>query len=111
MALGFNVNKTEDIKAAIKAEISDDLVAANAASNTSMTSLSTGMMPQSVREYTTGYVTFNGQPIPIAKTNKQFSLADNVARRGYAEFLRRSSMKVAGKCARWSRLSAGWRLV
>ena len=87
MALGFNVNKTEDIKAAIKAEISDDLVAANAASNTSMTSLSTGMMPQSVREYTTGYVTFNGQPIPIAKTNKQFSLADNVARRGYAEFL------------------------
>ena len=87
MVVGFDMGKVADIKAAIKAEMDADLLAVGAASNTTMTSLASGMMPQGVREYHTGYVTFNGQPIPIAKTDKQFMLADNVERRGYAEFL------------------------
>ena len=87
MVVGFDMGKVADIKAAIKAEMDADLAAVRAASNTTMTSLASGMMPQGVREYHTGYVTLNGQPIPIAKTDKEFLLADNVERRGYAEFL------------------------
>ena len=87
MVVGFDMSKVADIKAAIKAEMDADLAAVCAASNTTMTSIASGMMPQSVREYHTGYVTVNGQPLPIAKTNKEFALAGNVERRGYAEFL------------------------
>lgn len=87
MVVVFDTSKVADIKAAIKAEMDADLAAVRAASNTTMTSIASGMMPQSVREYHTGYVTLNGQPLPIAKTDKEFALAENVERRGYAEFL------------------------
>ena len=56
----------------------------------SLTSLSSGVMPQSIREYTMGKVRFNGQNIPCASLGKTFTYsqyADNPERKGYAEFL------------------------
>ena len=87
MNVGCNMGDPAKVKAAIM----DDLKAAlqNSLNKTSgMTSFVSGMMPQSVREYVKGYVTFNGANIPNAKTEKRFvAEADTEDRRGYAEFL------------------------
>ena len=87
MNVGFNMGDPEKVKAAImgemKAELQDSL---NRTSG--VTSLASGMMPQAVREYVQGYVTFNGENIHTAKTDKQFfPEASSEDRRGYAEFL------------------------
>ncbi len=52
-----------------------------------ITSLKTGMMPQAIREYNKGCVTFNGKDIPDATIGKTFFMADSLERRGYGEFL------------------------
>jgi len=59
-----------------------------------MTSLSSGLMPQAVREYVPGYVTFKGERIPNAELGTKFpqlhAESDTPARRGYAEFLEKT---------------------
>ena len=59
-----------------------------------ITSLSSGLMPQAVREYGRGYVTFKGEPIPNAELGTKFPQlrgeSDTVERKGYAEFLERT---------------------
>ena len=54
-----------------------------------LTSLSSGIMPQTIREYNMGRVKFNGQNIPCANLGKTFPFnhANNPARKGFAEFL------------------------
>ena len=42
-----------------------------------MTSLKSGLMPQSTREYNTGVVTFNGQNIPDGTTGKPYYAPDS----------------------------------
>ena len=87
MNVGFNMVDPAKVKAAIMDDLKEELQ--NSLNKTSgMTSLASGMMPQAVREYVKGYVTFNGANIPNAKTDKQFvAEADTEDRRGYAEFL------------------------
>ena len=85
--VGFNMDDPAKVKAAIMDDLKAELQ--NSLNKTSgMTSLASGMMPQAVREYVKGYVTFNGANIPNAKTEKRFvAEADTEDRRGYAEFL------------------------
>ena len=87
MNVGLDTNRMAQVKTAIKAEMDAQLAKVLTKPSTDMTSLSSGMMPQGVREYNMGYVTFNGQNIHHGRTGKQFALADNSDRRGYAEFL------------------------
>jgi hypothetical protein len=51
-------------------------------------------MPQGVREYDPGYVTFNGQKIPDAQLGTKFPQlgpeCDTPGRKGYAEFLEKT---------------------
>ena len=87
MKVGFNMDNMDKVKQAIMDEIKADLQQ-SLNKPAGLTSLSSGMMPQSLREYIKGYVTFNGENIPSAKTDKQFCAeADNEDRRGLAEFL------------------------
>ena len=87
MNVGFNMDDPAKVKEAIIGDLKAELQ--NSLNKTSgLTSLASGMMPQAVREYVKGYVTFNGANIPNAKTEKRFfAEADTEARRGYAEFL------------------------
>ena len=86
MNVGFNLDNMDKVKKAIMDEMQKDLQTTLTGAGTA--SFSNGMMKQSVREYVKGYVTFNGQPISDAKTEKEFfSEANNYERRGYAEFL------------------------
>ena len=87
MNVGFNMVDPAKVKAAIMDDLKAELQ--NSLNKTSgMTSLVSGMMPQAVREYVKGYVTFNGENIHTANTDKQFFAEANTEdRRGYAEFL------------------------
>ena len=95
---GFKLEKDEDfadLRSDIKAKILEDLNGKlNDPDTTKETSLSSGLMPQGVREYDPGYVTFNGQQIPNAQLGTKFpqlSLAcDTPSRKGYAEFLEKT---------------------
>ena len=90
---GFNLdgdNALEELKSAVKDQMTADIQKLlNEKDPTKLQSLASGIMPQSVREYNSGYVTVNGEKIPPAKLglNFQFGLADTPDRKGYAEFL------------------------
>ena len=90
---GFDLagdNAVEELKSAIKNQMLADIKKPLAdTEDKKITSLSSGMMPQAVREYGAGYVTFNGQNIPNAQLGKTFPFgeANNPERKGYAEFL------------------------
>ncbi|MBR3221665.1 MAG: hypothetical protein IKF72_05465 [Kiritimatiellae bacterium] len=92
---GFKLDTKEDaeaVKRAIKELMLADLNAKLADPDTAkMTSLSSGLMPQAVREYNVGYVTFNGGLIPNAELGTKFpqlhAESDTPMRKGYAEFL------------------------
>ena len=87
MNVGFNMGDPAKVKAAIMDEMKAELQ--NSLNKTSgVTSFVSGMMPQAVREYVKGYVTFNGENIHTANTDKKFfPEASSEDRRGYAEFL------------------------
>lgn len=87
MNVGLDTSRMAQVKTAIKAEMDVQLANVLKKPPTDMASISSGMMPQSVREYNMGYVTFNGQNLHYGRTGRQFALADNSERRGYAEFL------------------------
>ena len=95
---GFKLEKDEDfaaLKGDVKAKMLEDLnTKINDPDTTKETSLSSGLMPQGVREYDPGYVTLNGQQIPNAQLGTKFpqlSLAcDTPSRKGYAEFLEKT---------------------
>ena len=82
-------NAVNELKTAIKdtmlAELKESLKKTD---DNTLLSLSSGIMPQSVREYNRGYVTFKGENIPPAKLGLKFTFthADNPDRKGYAEF-------------------------
>ena len=97
---GFVLDTDEDVatlKNAIKRNFTEDLNKFLADKNPkSFTSLVTGLMPQSVREYNVGYVTFNGQNIPNAQLGTVFPQLQKdggkaeAMRNGYAEFLEKT---------------------
>ena len=97
---GFKVDTDDDV-AKLKGAVKDKVLAgfngrlAQSSDDPekiqNMTSLATGLMPQGVREYNVGYVTFNGAPIPNAQLGTKFPQlgpeSNSPERRGYAEFL------------------------
>ena len=93
--IGFKLDTDEDVKTVkntIKREMVADLNKKLQDKNEkSMTGLSTGLMPQSIREYGVGYVTFHGAPIPTARLGTIFPQlggeSNTPERKGYAEFL------------------------
>lgn len=85
--IGFKEDKMKEVKADLKRVMTENFNAAAQRSETEMTSLKTGFMPQSTREYNKGYVTFNGQNLPDGVSGKSFYLADTDYRKGYCEFL------------------------
>ena len=95
---GFKLEKDEDF-AALKSDVKEAMLAdlnksLNETDTTKVTSLSSGLMPQGVREYDPGYVTFNGQKIPDAQLGTKFPQlgpeCDTPGRKGYAEFLEKT---------------------
>lgn len=90
--IGFDLSddqKATTVKNAIKQEILADLQLSRAKSNPGeVTGLVLGTMPQTVREYNPGYITYNGEDIPKAEIGreKEFFMADNNARRDLVEF-------------------------
>ncbi|MBR2838845.1 MAG: hypothetical protein IKE55_08685 [Kiritimatiellae bacterium] len=92
---GFKLDTEEEadaVKRVIKEIMLADIKAKlNEPDTSKMTSLSSGLMPQAVREYHSGYVTFNGMLIPNAEFGTNFPQlrgeADTPAQKGYAEFL------------------------
>ena len=95
---GFKLDTEEDVEAVkgtIQKSVRDDLNSKLKVTDAKKeTSLVTGLMPQAVREYTTGYVTFKGEPIPNAELGTNFpqlgSQCDTPMRKGYAEFLEKT---------------------
>jgi len=95
---GFKLEKDEDfaaLKEDIKAEILADLKKClTDPDTTKVTNLSSGLMPQGVREYDPGYVTLNGQQISNAQFGTKFPQlgreCDTPERKGYAEFLEKT---------------------
>ena len=95
---GFKLEKDEDF-AALKSDIKEamlkDLNQKLAdPDKTKVTSLSSGLMPQGVREYDPGYVTLDGRNIPDAQLGTKFPQlgpeCDTPGRKGYAEFLEKT---------------------
>jgi len=90
--IGFNLDDdkaVEDVKSALKDKMVAD-IKKSLAQPSGDTSLSSGVMPQAVREYNLGFVTFNGQNIPCAMLGKNYPAsmnANNPERKGYVEFL------------------------
>lgn len=82
-----------DIKNKVREGFRDRLANSSEAADKilTITNLSSGIMPQGVREYNVGYVTFNGAPIPNAQLGTKFPQlgpeSNTPQRRGYAEFL------------------------
>lgn len=97
---GFKLDTDEDaaaVKKAIAEKFKADLNVRLADNNPkSFTSLVTGLMPQAVREYNTGYVTIKGREIPSAQLGTYFPQLirggenADVMRNGYAEFLEKT---------------------
>ena len=97
---GFKLDTDEDVaaaKTAIKGNFTASLNKFLADTNPkNLTSLVSGIMPQSVREYNVGFVTFNGQNIPRAQLGTDFPQLikdgdkDDSVRNGYAEFLEKT---------------------
>jgi hypothetical protein len=97
---GFRLDTDEDVatvKNAIKKKFTEGLNKGLANKDPkSFTSLVTGLMPQAVREYCVGYVTFKGQNIPNAQLGTDFPQLmrdggkDESVRNGYAEFLEKT---------------------
>ena len=95
---GFKLDTQEDVdtvKGTIKKLMLADLDKKLKEPDTNkVTSLSSGLMPQAVREYDPGYVTFNGEVIPNAQLGTKFpqlsSDSQTPFRRGYAEFLEKT---------------------
>ena len=91
--IGFKLDTEDEVKAVkdfIKATMLSDI--ANPLKNTDpnhITSLASGLMPQTIREYNLGYVKFNGENIPPAPGNYNCKCiyADNPDRRGFVKFL------------------------
>ena len=95
---GFKLERDEDF-AALKSDIKEAMLTdlnqrLNDPDKTKVSSLSSGLMPQGVREYDPGYVTFNGQKIPDAQLGTKFPQlgpeCDTPGRKGYAEFLEKT---------------------
>ena len=90
--LGFNLDDDQavkDVKSVLKENMAAD-IQKSLARTSGDTSLSSGVMPQAVREYNRGYVTFNGENIPCAMLGKAYPStmnAVNPERKGYVEFL------------------------
>ena len=95
---GFKLDTKEDVdavKTSIKEKMLADLNAKlNDPDTSKVTSLSSGLFPQGVREYHSGYVTFNGELIPNAEYGTKFpqlGAGCNIPeRKGYAEFLEKT---------------------
>ena len=92
--VGFDTTKLDEVKSAIKAEITADLdkvlkpkANPGGANNAFIVFDDDALFPQGLREYSEGYVTFNGQNIPCGKTGRKFFGAFNDAQYGYGEFL------------------------
>ena len=93
---GFKLDTDEDA-ATLKTAVANQLAAGfnkRLAEKDTFTSLSSGLMPQSVREYDVGYVTFNGRNIPNAQLGTTFPQlsadSQNPQRKGFAEFLEKT---------------------
>ena len=91
--VGFKEDRLEDVKADLKNVMTLNFNAAiqrpefNSGGGIMMTSLKSGLMPQSTREYNRGYVTFNGQNLPDGVTGKKYHCSDTSSRDGFCEFL------------------------
>ena len=85
--IGFKEDMLDEVKLDLKHVMTDNFNAAMRPDANDMTSLKSGLMPQSTREYNTGVVTFNGQNIPDGTTGKPYYAADSNSRRGFCEFL------------------------
>lgn len=86
-AIGYKEESAEDFKADIKRNLKQNFLNAMERPEGELSSLKSGMMPQSIREYNKGYVTFEGEEIPDATTGKDYFMADSLSRKGFAEFL------------------------
>ena len=85
--LGFNMEKIGDVKAELKTMMADDITRGLNKKGNDVTTFVNGLYPQAIREYNTGFVTFNGGEIHSARTGQKFYGAQNDAQNGYAEFL------------------------
>ncbi len=91
--VGFDMSKKDQVKGALKArmdaEFADTLNRKQSATNAakSMYVYDNDILPLGLREYSKGYVTFNGQEIHDAKTDKAYFGAMSQEQQGYAEFL------------------------
>ena len=86
-ALGFKEDRIEDVKADLKNVMAASFDKAMKTAMPNVSTLEPGFMPQAIREYNKGYVTFNGKPLRDGVSGKQFMLADTDFRKGYCEFL------------------------
>lgn len=88
MNVGFDLGKLDQLKAALKNEIRKDITKGLDPKTSGDTSLASGILPQGVREYNKGIVTFNGENIRNGRDDRTIcEHATEPARRGYAEFL------------------------
>ena len=88
MNVGFDLGKLDQLKAALKNEISKDITKGLDPKTSGDTSLASGILPLGVREYNKGIVTFNGENIRNGRDDRTIcEHATEPARRGYAEFL------------------------
>ncbi len=86
-AVGFKEDRLDEVKADLT-----KVMTASFANNMqkrvpSLSTLEPGFMPQAIREYNKGYVTFNGEPLRDGVSGKLFMEANNDERKGYCEFL------------------------
>ena len=93
LELGFKLD-TEDAAEAVKSRIKEvmdaDIEKARKITNPNeLTGFASGVMPQAIREYNPGYVTFNGENIPAVPEGSKFKnfMADSLERRGFVAFL------------------------
>ena len=90
--VGFDMTKADRVKAEIKAKVAAEFDALlkrkpDANNNNSQYVFNNDILPLGLREYSPGYVTFNGQNIPEGSKGKDYFGAMNGAQQGYAEFL------------------------
>ena len=86
-ALGFKEDRLDEVKADL-AKVMTASFANNMQKRVpSLSTLEPGFMPQAIREYNKGYVTFNGEPLRDGVSGKLFMEANNDERKGYCEFL------------------------